>query len=196
MNKNESKYFNTALLMDEALLRLLEKKEYEFITVKEVCKTAGVNRSTFYLHYESMDDLLKESVEMINKRFVEKFDENSIFISNVQDASKEDSVLITPKYLKPYLEFVKENKRAFGLICSKGLLFQTESTLNRMYKALFSPILDKFGVVEDDKPYIFDYYFKGVVAIIMRWVSLDCKKDEGDVIRLIENCVPANLKKE
>lgn len=26
MNKNESKYYNTALLMDEALIQLLEKK--------------------------------------------------------------------------------------------------------------------------------------------------------------------------
>ena len=33
MNKSESKYFNTALLMDEALLLLLEKKDYEFITI-------------------------------------------------------------------------------------------------------------------------------------------------------------------
>ena len=50
MNKAESKYFNTANLMDEALMRLLEHKDYEYITVKEVCKKAGVNRSTFYLH--------------------------------------------------------------------------------------------------------------------------------------------------
>ena len=50
MNKSESKYYNTALLMDEALLILLEKKEYDFITVKEICEKAGVNRSTFYLH--------------------------------------------------------------------------------------------------------------------------------------------------
>ena len=54
MNKNESKYFNTALLMDEALLILLETKEFEFITVKEICLKAGVNRSTFYLHYQNV----------------------------------------------------------------------------------------------------------------------------------------------
>ena len=60
MNKSESKYYNTALLMDEALLVLLEKKEYEFITVKEICEKAGVNRSTFYLHYETIDELLEE----------------------------------------------------------------------------------------------------------------------------------------
>ena len=53
MNKSESKYYNTALLMDEALLLLLENKEFDFITVKEVCQKAGVNRSTFYLHYEN-----------------------------------------------------------------------------------------------------------------------------------------------
>ena len=33
MNRFESKYFNTASLMDEALLILLEKKELDYITV-------------------------------------------------------------------------------------------------------------------------------------------------------------------
>ena len=59
MNKNESKYFNTAQKMDEALITLLEKKELAYITVSEICKEAGVNRSTFYLHYETIQDLLK-----------------------------------------------------------------------------------------------------------------------------------------
>ena len=37
MNKNESKYFNTAVKMDKALLELLEKKDFEYIT-KEIKK--------------------------------------------------------------------------------------------------------------------------------------------------------------
>lgn len=43
MNKSESKYFNTAVRMDEALLSLLEVKNFEYITVKEICDKAGVN---------------------------------------------------------------------------------------------------------------------------------------------------------
>ena len=78
MNKSESKYYNTALLMDEALLSLLENKEYEFITVTEICEKAGVNRSTFYLHYQNIDDLLYETIEMINKRFKLAFDNEVI----------------------------------------------------------------------------------------------------------------------
>lgn len=68
MNKSESKYFHTALRMNEALISLLEKTDLEFITVKEICETAGVNRSTFYLHYETISDLMNETVEMVDKR--------------------------------------------------------------------------------------------------------------------------------
>ena len=65
MNKSESKYYNTACLMDQALLLLLEKKDFDYITVKEICEKAGVNRSTFYLHYETIDDLLMESIDYL-----------------------------------------------------------------------------------------------------------------------------------
>lgn len=44
MNKSESKYFNTARRMDEALLALLLEKELPYITVKELCARAGVSR--------------------------------------------------------------------------------------------------------------------------------------------------------
>ena len=56
MNRSESRYFATAARMDEAFLTLLAKKDFEYITVKEICEVAGVNRSTFYLHYETMSD--------------------------------------------------------------------------------------------------------------------------------------------
>ena len=87
MAKNESKYFNTALLMDEALLQLLQKKDFEYITIKELCKKAGVNRSTFYLHYENMNDLLKESMEMLEKKFYSSF-------SSVMNEKPKDSYYI------------------------------------------------------------------------------------------------------
>ena len=73
MNKAKSKYFNTALRLDEALIALLEQKDLEYITVKEICHQAGVNRSTLYLHYETIADLVGEALEMINRRFLSYF---------------------------------------------------------------------------------------------------------------------------
>lgn len=73
MNKSESKYFNTALKMDEALMSLLEKKDFEYITIKELCAEAGVNRFTFYLHYDNMMDLLEETLAYLNSKFQSYF---------------------------------------------------------------------------------------------------------------------------
>lgn len=70
INKSESKYFNTALKMDKAFLELLSQKDFVFITVKEICEKAGVNRSTFYLHYEMVADLLSESADYIYEQFM------------------------------------------------------------------------------------------------------------------------------
>ena len=43
-----------------ALSQLLMKKDFEEISVTEVVKTAGINRSTFYAHYNNMTEVLEE----------------------------------------------------------------------------------------------------------------------------------------
>lgn len=108
MNRNESRYFKTAAKMDEAFLRLIEEKDLEFITVKEICNKAGVNRSTFYLHYETIDDLLSESLEYMNGHFLDFMGQkDSAFIERISQCQKEELYLVTPKYLEKYLEYVK-----------------------------------------------------------------------------------------
>ena len=112
MNKSESKYFNTARRMDEALIELLEKKDLEYITVKEICEKAGVNRSTFYLHYESVSDLVDETAEMINNRFISYFPQNKDeVLSKISSRNREKMVFVRREYLLPYLGFIKDNKK-------------------------------------------------------------------------------------
>ena len=191
MNKNESKYFNTASLMDEALLALLQKKEYEFITIKEVCQKAGVNRSTFYLHYESMDDLLKESIKMINKRFYDAF--GKLPFPDVAKLDKKQCVFVTAEYLTPYLTFIKDNKEVFRLRCDKSALFESQKTFDSMYKKLFQPVLDKFGVPKSEQAYLFSYYFGGTLRVVMKWLENECEKPVDEVVKIIEKCIFANL---
>ena len=102
MNKSESKYFHTALRMDEALIALLEEKDLEYITVKEICRLAGVNRSTFYLHYETIADLVEETLEMINQRFRSYFpQEEEEILGDMGSRDRDDLVLVTREYLLP-----------------------------------------------------------------------------------------------
>lgn len=194
MNKSESKYFNTACLMDEALLYLLEKKDIEFITVKEICQKAGVNRSTFYLHYENIYDLLAETIEMLNKQFMKSFNKDLI-ISKINNGNIEDLFFLTPEYLKPYLMFIKDNKRVFKIIHKKPYLFNVDATFQKMYKEVFDPILNKFNVEKNKKIFIFEFFTNGVVGLIMKWVNLNCEEDIDNILNIILDCVQDGINK-
>jgi AcrR family transcriptional regulator len=189
MNKFESKYKNTAVLMDESLLSLLEKKDFEYISVKEICQKAGVNRSTFYLHYETMDDLLNETIELIESRFYESFDNQKLDVKNVILTNQKDKMfLLTPEYLDKYLNFVKENKKVFNLAFSRPNLFRSEDYLNKLNKDLFKPFMDYLNINEMVKSFITDFYISGIMSIIKKWVKDDCKLTNEEVIKVIYYC--------
>ncbi|MEE8682731.1 MAG: TetR/AcrR family transcriptional regulator [Olsenella sp.] len=50
----------TKMLLKNALVELAQAKDISKITVSELCKEAGINRSTFYAHYGSQYDVLHE----------------------------------------------------------------------------------------------------------------------------------------
>ena len=196
MNKSESKYYNTAVVMDEALLLILEYKDYEFITVKEICQKAGVNRSTFYLHYESMNDLLEEAIEMINQEFYSTFNVNPTFIQeNIKNKNKDNLILITSEYLTPYLKFVYEHKKLFKLTISKSYLLKSVDAFSFMNEKYFAPIMGVFGIEKDIQTYMIKYYINGIIAIVNEWLKNDCDKSIEEIIDIIFKCIRAEQSK-
>lgn len=189
-NKSESKYFNTALRMDEALLRLLEKKDFEFITVKELCAAAKVNRSTFYLHYENTYDLLVESIEILNRRFLDLFSNlpNHVFAETIAGMPEDKLYFITDEYLLPYLAFVKQNKTAFKAIRKRPDLFDAEKSYRNLFDTVFSPILSRFEVPADEHVYRMEFYAKGLSAVVMCWVESGCAQPAEKIAEIIKAC--------
>lgn len=185
MNKNESKYFYTAELMNEALLLLLEKKDIEFITVTEITRKAGVNRSTFYLHYENIYELLEETLANMNKKFLNSFQVKT----PIEIKSKTEAFLITDELLVPYLNFVKTNKRVLKLIGKKPHLFNSQNAYKQMYDTVFYPAISHFVSRETEKIYKLEFFTSGVSAIIHKWLELDCVTEIDDLIKIIKSCV-------
>lgn len=54
---------STADAIKEAFMRLLNKKPFDKITVKEIVEECGINRNTFYYHYEDIYDLLQSVLD-------------------------------------------------------------------------------------------------------------------------------------
>lgn len=190
MNKAESKYFNTAVRMDKALISLLEKKNFEYITVSEICKEAGVNRSTFYLHYENTLDLLDETVRYLLDSFLSYFSVETKDIANqFADCSLDELNFISEKYLHPYLLYIKDNSNIFMTLISHTKSFGFENVFWRMYENIFNPILDRFNYPDSDRKYVMFFYLNGINAIVGEWLKDGCKKTVEEVSQIIHECI-------
>lgn len=190
MNKSESKYFNTARLMDEAFIFLLEKKDFKYITVKEICEKAGVNRSTFYLHYETIADLLAESMEHINKQFLESFKTTpDFFILRIENAPLNELVFIKIEFLRPYLEFIKEHKNVLKAAHLNPACMQVEKQLINISKYVLITIMKRFNVPEKEHTYWISFYIHGIMAVIQEWVNGNCTDSIEALEKILIHCI-------
>ena len=176
--------------MDEALITLLEKKDFEYITIKEICDTAGVNRSTFYLHYENTFDLLRETTRYIlDKHFAYYSSDVKGITERFVNCQLQDLVFITSEHLTPYLTFIKDNQRIFKVSIKQFNSLNMGDVYVRMFEYIFSPILERFRVPKKERSYMMKFYLTGVYAIITEWVDKGCSDDMETVIKVITDCV-------
>ena len=190
MTKSESKYFNTARKMDEAFLSLMEKKDFEYITVSEICEAAGVNRSTFYLHYETIGDLLAECVEQMNAQFAEYFKvKETEIVRKIESAPLEELFFITSEYLEPYLTYISEHKTVFRVVINKPEVMMADKTYYNMFRYILNPILERYGVSEKDRDYMLTFYIEGLMGIVKRWLRFDCAEPVDEIAKIMMNMV-------
>lgn len=65
---------NTKIMLSSSLKKLMEKKPFSKISVREIVADCGVNRNTFYYHFQDIRDLLKWTLEREAIEVVKKFD--------------------------------------------------------------------------------------------------------------------------
>mgnify|MGYP004462696331 CR=1 FL=1 len=53
----------TKKVIKDGFLSCLSGGEFSKLTIKDICAEAGINRSTFYLHYHRLDDVLEQLLD-------------------------------------------------------------------------------------------------------------------------------------
>lgn len=194
MNKAESKYFNMAVKFDKALLSLLEQKPFEYITISEICEKACVNRSTFYLHYENTCDLLQEATQHILDSFLSYFSVDTKSIAyRLADCDLQELVFVTPEYILPYLNFIKDNRQIFRTSIQQLGTMNFEGVYERMFLYVFNPILSRFHFPEKERSYVMKFYLSGITAIVIEWLDNDCADSVENIIKIIIDCVMGKI---
>ncbi len=192
MNKSEAKFHNTAVKMDDALILLLEHKEFKDISIMDVCEKAGVNRSTFYAHYENLYDLLKETQERAVSEFFVSF--GGVIHTDFSKMTADELIFISPQYLVPYLTFIKKNRRLYE-VYNNSNAFPIGEADKQLIENVFVPIYAKNGVTDKKiVEYMSRYFISGVTAITMEWVKRGCEDDILFICEIISICVRPSMK--
>lgn len=187
MNRSESKFNNTAKKMHNALIKLLEKKSFKDISIVEICKAAGVNRSTFYDHYTNTHDLIKETHTNLIEEFFNSFTNS---FEDVHTLAPRDLIFISPKYLIPFLQFVKQNKLIFKVYMNNLQTFESNKIYILLMEKVFLPIYKKNGITDKVAiDYIINFYLQGIFAIVMKWLNNNCLEDENYIVQIITTCI-------
>lgn len=66
-NKTDKRIIKTKQAVRDALFTLLVRKPLALITVTELANTANINRKTFYTYYDTVNDVLDEAMDEIQK---------------------------------------------------------------------------------------------------------------------------------
>jgi len=69
MTKTDRRVGRTRELLQNSLIELISEREYDTITIQDIVDRANVGRTTFYLHYNSKDELFISCHKAIVSKF-------------------------------------------------------------------------------------------------------------------------------
>lgn len=159
MKNEDTRVQFTKRILKDTLLQLLKTKPISKVTIKELCEAAGLNRGTFYLHYNEPNDLLRE----IEEEFVQEK------MSFFDPYMKNDN----PDQLAQLFGAILQNHElSLVLFGHHGAPQFTERIKN----------LVKPGVLEDwqrefprytlaDLQFVYEFVFSGAMQLILNWIS-------------------------
>lgn len=156
-NRIDRRTIYTVNVIKDSFLELIQDKPYSKISIKEICKVADISRSTFYLHFKSINDVLNaildDAIKMTSPDYLK--------ISNFSiDYLKENESLI------PACQRVGSNEKYRKLLLDPEL---TEYIVGRIMirerNRVVPAIQEKTGLSKEDAETLFLYTLHGSFAV-------------------------------
>lgn len=175
LEQSSKRYQVTEETIEKAVLSLLKRRDYDSFSVKDICTEAGINRTTFYAHYQDINDFmikfegkLAQKIQAIWKPVgtLEVFNE-SVFIA--------------------FFEFVKEYKIFYKAFAKNHVPSFVANDMLKKHKELFKQNLLRRNINYTDAEidYHLHYFGGGLKAICGRWLQNDCKETPEQMAKII-----------
>lgn len=165
--KNNIKAKITHQNIKNAFICLCQSKDAEKISIREICEKAGINRSSFYLHFEDIYALIDELLDdMICSIKV-------ILAEGLKEGHKPLKEVFTDLII-----YLRDNQ-SFLTSCFRGNRIPTEK-LDITKEEPFNNEMMKYGrelgYTEKEVRLHFVFFASGFTALIEEWFKNGCKE--------------------
>lgn len=173
--KGNRRILYTKKVIKESLLQLLQSKKIHQVTVTDICKTANINRGTFYTHYKDAYDLLKSMEDELCDQILEYIEETPV-------EDYKDVLFVKA------LELIKENKELCKILfCSHMESDIMDRIIYLANKAKIDMLISNSKVDDVFLDYFIKYTVGGVFSVIQTWLENDLQESPKDIVALINN---------
>lgn len=161
-SKNDLRYIKTENLIRNTFCDMLREMDYSQITIKELTNRAMINRKTFYLHYNSLDELLGRLQTDIYAQVLEL----TADVKLPRDLEK---------LIREFFLFcTNRDDITEKIICSQGNFSVGQSPSDFVMKSMFhySAPIDSLTALDPFECNIIDAYLRGsILFIYSQWVA-------------------------
>lgn len=181
--KHEITSLNTKKSLAESLKKAMQKKTFSKITVSEIIADCGVNRKTFYYHFEDIYALLKWMLEEEAIEVVKNFDlliDYDEAISFVMDYVESNNHILNCAYDSIGREEMKRFFYSDFISLVESIIDQTE---------------EKMGIFLDEKYKIFvsNFYTEALSGMLIDWLKDREAYDKKRVIEYLSGTFSVSL---
>ncbi|MCI5874314.1 MAG: TetR-like C-terminal domain-containing protein [Clostridiales bacterium] len=184
--KTDRRVRRTKALLSEALFSLLESKNYQDISVKELCEAADVNRGTFYLHYKDIYDMVEQIEQDILSQFEELISKHAPVSLNANPNP----------LIYDIFQFAMDNRTLYTSLLGPNGDISFLLKIKKLFRERLMELYASTFPQEELTRFEYFYHFaaSGCIGLIEHWLQSETPKSPEEMAALANDIITIGIR--
>jgi AcrR family transcriptional regulator len=166
----------TKTAIKEAFISIIKKKSAPKITVTEIAKQANIDRKTFYLHYDSIEDLINEFYQEITSKLLLILEKNDFFDRSFDITSLFESLNL----------LIGEDIELYRHIVKMPSFFPFWEEIKNIVKSVaVEAMAAGINISHDELDLYAEFFSAGITSAYLSWLKGEVNLTEKEVTNIV-----------
>lgn len=167
--------------LGNALKRVMKRKSLNKITISDITNECGVNRMTFYYHFQDIYDLVE---------WICCHDTELTIGENKSYKSSTDGITAVFDLLQENKVFVMGVYRSVSRDIIEGYFYKVCETV---FSDILNDIAKDNNIDEKYKSFMIDFHKYALVGVVISWINNNMKEDKAEIISNLKTLLGTNI---